>query len=164
MPTIAPAHDAAATGPRDWTEYRAMREAHRRDRRAPLRAILDAERVTRCAQLDAHPARVAKLRRDARDAIRAARQLRRSARDATADTEPGRARDAARASALRAVTEYRTARAWTPAPWPIDPCPVTAPRCPGHARMMDASALRRAARHLHPITAKPARRRRSAAA
>lgn len=163
MPTIAPARDDAATGPRDWTEYGAMRQAHRRDRRAALRAILDAERVSQCAQLDAHPAKLAQLRRDARTELRSARQLRRSARDAAPDTEPAKARDQARDAARRAVTRYREARAWHPAPWPIDPCPVDAPRCPGHARMTDAGALRRAARHLHPIAPKPAPSRSRAA-
>ena len=72
-----PVHDPLATGPRDWREYAAMRDAHR-----------GMSNITEVGAND-------------RDRVRLLTR---------------RAREGDRSS------------------WPLAPCSVNAPRCPGHAR------------------------------
>lgn len=151
MPTIAPAHDPDATGPRDWRELAAMRAAHATMPHAAALAALDRARVDAAP----NPARTRKLTAAARDAYKLAREPRAYVRasDGQNDDKNTEARTATERAAL-AIAAARAAMRADRSPWPLAPCPVNAPRCRGHATIRsaaDAYDLRRTLRAARPL-------------
>lgn len=149
MPTIAPAHDEHATGPRDWRELAAMRAAHAAMPHAVTIRANDKLRVDELTRAQRKWPAI----RAARAAMRDVRDLRRRSADPK-NAPPAETVTKVRADAAKALAAARAAIRASRQPWTLGPCPVTAPRCPGHAAMRDPGALRRELR----ATVRPLRR------
>lgn len=153
MPRLDPARDETATGPRDWTEYRAMRAAHNAMKHAQLRAIADAVRLDR---INAERRTREALERAQTAVDAAAAHHGPNDLDGAPAGSPGAALVAALADATTAYDKAAEAYELARARANIARATCTAPRCTGHAVLLPAD-LRAAARLARPNPRAPRR-------